>query len=309
MGADMHDADTLQALALANSYRVLQPWVESTALRTRELEHRTLGQPSAPRPAEEFLLDSRYHRHDRRIALSTQPYFTDVGQATVSLVGAEPAPPGAVALPPSVPLDGTLGRALGERRSHRAFSGTAAPLAQLATVVRAAAAVTDEGIVRLSDGRELPFCFRSAPSAGGLYPVEVHVAALRVDGLEPRVYRYAARHDALVAVTGTEGAEQLCGCCASAPDAEHLARAAFVLVFVAQPWRSMRKYGSRGVRFLFIEVGAMVQAAHLAAQALGLGSVDCGAFCDEEVHRCLGLDGVLRCLAHATIAGVREAQA
>jgi SagB-type dehydrogenase family enzyme len=79
--------------------------------------------------------------------------------------------------------------------------------------------------------------------------------------------------------------------------------AAAICFLVARPWRSMRKYGDRGMRFVFLEAGAMAQNIALVAVALGLGSVDCGSFYDDEVHETLDIDGVYETLIHAVFLG------
>jgi SagB-type dehydrogenase family enzyme len=65
----------------------------------------------------------------------------------------------------------------------------------------------------------------------------------------------------------------------------------------------MRKYGNRGLRFLFLEAGAMAQNIHLACEALGLGSFDCASVYDDEVHEALGIDGLHESLLHTVIIG------
>lgn len=70
---------------------------------------------------------------------------------------------------------------------------------------------------------------------------------------------------------------------------DFLARAPVVLVFVADPKRSSRRYGRRGSELYCIQdatIGACY--AQLAAHALGLGSVWVGAFDDEAVLDVIG---------------------
>jgi SagB-type dehydrogenase family enzyme len=68
----------------------------------------------------------------------------------------------------------------------------------------------------------------------------------------------------------------------------------------------MRKYGNRGMRYVFLEAGAMAAHIELATTALGLGCVQCGSFYDDEAHEAMDFDGVYEALAHAVIIGVPE---
>jgi SagB-type dehydrogenase family enzyme len=82
-----------------------------------------------------------------------------------------------------------------------------------------------------------------------------------------------------------------------------VSRANAVFLLIGQPWKSMRKYGPRGLRLLFLEAGAISQNVHLATAALGLGSVDCASVYDDEAHEVLGLDGLHEVLLHVLILG------
>jgi SagB-type dehydrogenase family enzyme len=53
--------------------------------------------------------------------------------------------------------------------------------------------------------------------------------------------------------------------------------------------RTTRKYGERGIRYIFMEAGHAAQNIHLQAVSLNLGTVVIGAFRDDEVKKALGL--------------------
>ena len=53
--------------------------------------------------------------------------------------------------------------------------------------------------------------------------------------------------------------------------------------------RTTSRYGSRGIRYVHIEVGHVGQNVYLQAVALGLGTVAVGAFYDDEVRVVLGV--------------------
>ncbi len=244
---------------------------------------------------------SRLYRHDRSTQMSVAPYFLDAGQLTVALIDHEDSRDAQiVTLPSSVSTQRAFQDVVRQRRSRRSYTGDPLKLAHLATIIRSAAGVTGDAQLRLSDNSKAHVRFRAVASGGGLYPVELYLASLSVRDLERGLYRYQPLQDVLI----REGdCPDIRSCCAGPEDLENIRRAGVIILLIAQPWRSMRKYGSRGLRFVFIEAGAMTQNIHLTTEALGLGSVDCGSFCDDEVHEAMALDGAFKTFLHAVIVG------
>ncbi|MDH3681755.1 MAG: nitroreductase family protein, partial [Acidimicrobiia bacterium] len=80
-------------------------------------------------------------------------------------------------VPPRHQSDVSVEEALLNRRSVREYTGAALTLAEVSQLLWAAQGTTnDQG-------------FRTAPSAGALYPLEVYVVVGDVTGLAPGVYR------------------------------------------------------------------------------------------------------------------------
>lgn len=176
--------------------------------------------------------------------------------------------------PPRADGDFSVERALRERRSRREFGRASLTIAEVSQLLWAAQGVTRR------DG------LRTAPSAGALYPLELHLVVGVVQGLEPGIYRYVpAEHKLVRKVSG----EHRRGLAAAALGQESVADAAVVLVFTAVERRTTRKYGSRGVRYIHIEAGHAAQNVLLQATALGLGAVVVGAFDDAGVAALLNL--------------------
>ena len=165
----------------------------------------------------------------------------------------------------SVALEETLAR----RRSVRSFTAEPLTMQALGQLVWAA-----QGITLPSRG------FRTAPSAGALYPIELYVVT--ADGL----YHYVPQGHKLRVLN--EG--DLRGDLARAALGQSSIRnAAADFVVTAVYDRTTRKYSDRGNRYVHIEVGHVGQNIHLQAAALGLGSVPIGAFRDDRVKSVLSL--------------------
>jgi SagB-type dehydrogenase family enzyme len=296
----------LRHLAINNGYKTWQPSIRATGLRSSALTHRTLGQGPSSRIAEQYLLASRMVRGDVRVQISTRPYFNDDGLRTVSLIGQEDVhPDDLVQLPAPTPTDMTLSEAITSRRSRRDFVSAPLSLQELADLIGHSAAETGRAHVALADGGQVELPLYAAANGGGLRPIDLYVLPLQVDGLAPVVHRYDRRRHALVRDPAAAEARRIVDACVSPPDQEHLSRSSVVFVLTGRPWRSMRKYGARGLRFLFVEAGHLAAATGLTANALGLGAVECGSLCDDEVHELLGIDGLYETYIHSVIVGKR----
>lgn len=270
-----------------------------------ELRQRALSHERLPRLAETFLVNTRLIRGDAETSVSIQNYFSDVSLTAVATAGGPVAPSrGAVTLPPSAELKMEFRHVVARRRTVNSYTGDPMDLSHLATLVRAMAGVTGEVHAELSDGSMVPIHKRAAPSGGGLYPIDVYVGALRVRSLAPAFYRYQPQSDLLVPIEATTTPSALTECTAMSDDLLSLSRATAVFFMVGRPWRSMRKYGGRGMRLVFLEAGAMAQNLNLAAVALGYGSADYASFFDDEIHDVLNLDGLYDALIHSTVVGV-----
>jgi SagB-type dehydrogenase family enzyme len=183
-----------------------------------------------------------------------------------------------IALPPPElpPLD--LSQAIAARRTSREFGDRSLSLPALAGILHAAYGVT------ATRGR---FAYRSVPSGGALFPLELYLGVARVDDLEPGVYHFDPLRRVLEPLAGTS------------PDTlgeillvDVSGRPALTLLIAATFNRNRFKYGLRGYRFALYEAGHVAQNALLACVALGLAALPVGGFFDQQLDDLLGLDGV-----------------
>jgi SagB-type dehydrogenase family enzyme len=192
----------------------------------------------------------------------------------------------AVELPRPLRPDSMLWDAVGARRSQRAFGSEAVGADELATLLHAAYGVTH--VLEAPEGNgALPL--RAVPSGGALYPLELYVGVLRVDGLQAGVYHFDPLEGALETVRLGLTAGEL----ASLSTYPEIVSSCAALLMVAAVFgRTRFKYGLRGYRFALLEAGHVGQNVVLTATALGLGSVPLGGFYDRQTDDLLGLDGV-----------------
>jgi SagB-type dehydrogenase family enzyme len=162
----------------------------------------------------------------------------------------------------------SLEQAVAIRRSRRDFLPKSLTLEQIGQLTWAA------------QGRDAQSRYRTTPSAGATYPLELFVVT--DDGL----FRYLPAKHALEKLTEQDLRTELAS---AAWGQDFIEAAPLTLVFAAQFSRTTNHYGQRGVRYVYMEAGHAAQNVHLQAEALGLGSVAVGAFDDSSVSKVLSL--------------------
>jgi SagB-type dehydrogenase family enzyme len=160
--------------------------------------------------------------------------------------------------------------ALLKRRSVRDYKDKPLTLAEVSQLLWAAQGITGS------------FGFRTAPSAGALYPLEVYIFAGNVKDLPDGIYKYRPhKHELEMVVKGDKRNELY----RAALSQSSVRDAPAVIVFSAVYERTTVKYGERGIRYVFIETGHAAQNVFLQAVSINLGAVVIGAFSDAELKK------------------------
>jgi SagB-type dehydrogenase family enzyme len=123
------------------------------------------------------------------------------------------------------------------------------------------------GLTRKADSEFL----RSCPSAGGLYPCEIYIAAFAIEGLESGLYHFCPRQFILSRLR--DGPETLGRLKRGRPDLEFLKTVPAVLLVSTIYWRSAWKYGLRAYRYCLLDAGHLVQNLALCAAGLDMGTI------------------------------------
>ncbi|HET6954800.1 MAG TPA: SagB/ThcOx family dehydrogenase [Acidimicrobiales bacterium] len=180
---------------------------------------------------------------------------------------ASPSPPAHVDYPGPTESAIPLEVALSHRRSVREFAARPLTDAEIGQLLWAAQGVTAD------------WGGRTAPSAGALYPLEVHGVTSR------RALHYVPEDHRAEVTTERDLRPALM---AAALDQESIGQAPFVIAVVAVPSRTAR-YGDRARRYVDLEAGHAAQNVLLQAVAMNLVAVPIGAFDDDAVARVLAL--------------------
>ena len=178
---------------------------------------------------------------------------------------------------PAPVLEGKISveEALLERRSVRDYSAKPLDMTEISQLLWAAQGITH------------PRGFRTAPSAGGLYPLEIFLLAGDVTDLEPGVYRYRPDGHELHLVHEGDHRKELSQ---AALNQSAVSEAPAVIVIAAVYERTKVKYRERGVQYVHIEAGCASENIYLQAVSLGLGTVFIGAFHDDDIRKVLQLE-------------------
>ena len=182
-----------------------------------------------------------------------------------------------VTLPAALPLpELSVGQALQQRRSLRRYRDRMLTAQELGWLVHAATAITSTAD------------YRTAPSAGALYPIETYVAVSRVEGIDDGLYHVDVRAQALEPVRAGSVAGDLM---VAGLGQEFLRKAPAVFVLTGLFQRTRWKYQERHYRYVCWEGGHVAQNVYLAAEAAGLGACMVGAFFDGMLNDLLRIDG------------------
>ena len=185
---------------------------------------------------------------------------------------------------PAPRTDGTMSveRALANRRSRRQFQNRAISKEQLSQILWAAYGIT----YPIPDFPALRGGLRTTPSAGALYPLEIYVIVGNVQWIEVGVYRYISAEHKLVRTIAGDVRYEL----SNAALGQRMIREAPATIFFSAVFSRMTgRYGPRGRRYVYMEIGHSAQNIYLQAEALGLGTCAIGAFTDNRVRQVLQL--------------------
>jgi SagB-type dehydrogenase family enzyme len=180
---------------------------------------------------------------------------------------------------------------LRNRKSIRAFSNEPMRISELAFLLW-----TSTGIRKDENGNE----FRTAPSAGALYPIETYIVVNNVEGLKNGLYHYDIQNTELEELKVGELGEEVAH---SALGQKMCIDAQVVFIWTAIFSRSTWKYNQRAYRYVYEDAGHIAQNLALSATSIGLGSCQIGAFFDDEINKIIDVDGTKESTIYLSVVG------
>jgi SagB-type dehydrogenase family enzyme len=176
----------------------------------------------------------------------------------------------------------TLQAAIKNRRTIRDFTGETIEAAELETLAWSAC-----GCTLIGDGDK----YRTAPSAGATFPVEIYAIIERVNGYDNGFYKYDTEMEKLKLIKGGIYLPEIRKI---SWDQEFVSLSNAVFIMVYNPLKIEKEYGKKSRDYALLECGHIAQNILLTATSLGLGAVPVGAFSQKALADILGLKAHLK---------------
>ncbi len=164
---------------------------------------------------------------------------------------------------------------LQQRRSVREYADVPLSLKEISQLAWSAQGITDQGTG-----------FRTAPSAGATFPMEINLLITEVEDMPDGVYRYNYRDHILEKKIDGDRRQELFEVALRQPS---IINAPVVMVITGVVARTEQRYGGRALRYVYMEAGHVAQNVYLQGVALDIGTVVIGAFQDDRVADVLKL--------------------
>ncbi|HON55834.1 MAG TPA: SagB/ThcOx family dehydrogenase [bacterium] len=162
-------------------------------------------------------------------------------------------------------------QALYQRRSIRNFKNISLTLQELSQILWAAQGITDKTLN-----------FRTAPSAGATYPLDLFVAVGNVDSIKQGLYKYNPSNHTLTLIMFGDKRIELAN---AALGQKAITTAAVNIIFTAIVERTEKRYKERALQYVYIETGHAAQNVYIQAEALNLATVAIGAFYEDKIKK------------------------
>jgi SagB-type dehydrogenase family enzyme len=171
--------------------------------------------------------------------------------------------------------------AISNRRSRRRFTSERLSMDELAFLLWAT-----QGIRQPAGGN---LAYRTVPSAGARHSFETYLFVMRVEGIQPGLYRYLPVSNELLFVSEVGNMERrLAHACLGQA---FVARGAVTFIWTTIPYRMEWRYSLAAHRVILIDAGHVCQNLYLACEAIQAGTCAVGAYDQEALDELLAIDG------------------
>jgi len=175
-----------------------------------------------------------------------------------------------------------LVHAIAGRKSRRKFTSGALSIEQTAFLLWAT-----QGIRKVAGPN---VAYRTVPSAGARHSFETYLFVMRVDDLQPGLYRYLPLENELLKMGDIDQMkERLSTACFGQ---NFVAESAVTFVWAALPYRMEWRYAHAAHRVILIDAGHVCQNLYLACEAIHAGTCAVGAYDQDLLDELIQVDGI-----------------
>lgn len=252
--------------------------------------------------------NTKLRRYQKEVEISTGIFSTPEMLLSTSLAMAKRSGK-RVPLPQNdFTIKADVGDVLRLRRSVREFGKNSISITELSKILYFTNGITGHlqyklQIKDIKTKIDLPL--RACPSGGALYPIDIYVGVLNVEGVTPGIYFYDTEEHSLVFIN-TKINELISAFVPFPQELSTIKDACLIILLIANFLRTKAKYGERGYRYVLQESGHLAQNVYITCTALNLAAVAVSGFYDDEINNILGLDGVEEAIVYSVIVGRRK---
>lgn len=169
-------------------------------------------------------------------------------------------------------IDNPLTKLLKKRRSIRNLSTKKLSMNNLSTILWSAQGINSKRR------------FRTAPSAGGLYPLTIYVIINNVKDLKKGFYQYDVINHTIILIKENDYSKQV----ADAAYKQHWIKNAPAIIIISGDYKiTEKKYGLRSKLYIAIEIGAVAENIYLQASQLNLATTLVGGINQKIIQKLL----------------------
>jgi len=168
----------------------------------------------------------------------------------------------------------SIENALFSRRSTRIFKSKPLKISDISQLAWSAQGVND------------PRGFRTTPSAGAFYPLNLYIVAQNITDLSCAVYKYKPEEHELLKIDHEEETNKFW---AKTMDQYSIKNPAAIFIFSAKLEQIIASYGAYGKKFLYMEVGHTTQNIYLQSTSLEIGTTIIGGINEKEIKKLINM--------------------
>lgn len=292
----------MQIVSFNTQYCNMSTYADSTVMKTPDTVLKgNLYSKENRFISEEYLLNYRTNNSNLGFRAGLSNFFQQNAALTAANKELEEEIDNIIKLPKAKSIKSPLGATISLRRSVRKYDKNILSLQELSNLLYYGQGVSGEIEINNDFGGNGDIKLRNAPSAGGLYPINLYLYINGVKEIEEGFYLYYPYAHSLKPINlNINSIDRYKFAEFSNISAENVN---IFFVYVYNMYINSRKYGDAGAAFAFIESGEIAQNIQLTATAMGYGSCDIGGYEKQYLEKILNLDGITNHAIHMTIVG------